>query len=134
MKTRSFLLKATVVSCLIFLFSITPTMAQKDKNKDNKSKPESGTPAASPTPRRALPDYGPAISSLQFREIGPATMGGRIDDIEAVVSDPRIIYVATAGGGIFKSVNGGTSWTPIFDEEDIPTIGDIAIAPSLVIA
>jgi photosystem II stability/assembly factor-like uncharacterized protein len=76
------------------------------------------------------PTYESAMSSLRFREIGPATMGGRINDIEAVTSDPRIIYVAAASGGIFKSVNSGTSWTPIFDNEAVPTVGDIAIAPS----
>ena len=43
---------------------------------------------------------------------------------------PRIIYAAMAGGGILKSINGGTSWTTIFDKESVPSIGDVAIAPS----
>lgn len=57
-------------------------------------------------------------------------MGGRVDDIEVTIQDPKVVYVATAGGGILKSINGGTSWTPIFDKEAVPTVGDIAIAPS----
>ena len=57
-------------------------------------------------------------------------MGGRIDDIEVVASDPRIIYAATAAGGILKTVNGGTSWTFLFDKEAVPSVGDIAITPS----
>ena len=57
-------------------------------------------------------------------------MGGRIDDIEVVPGDPKTIYVATAAGGILKSVNGGTSWTNLFDKESVSSIGDIAISPS----
>ncbi|HKW09976.1 MAG TPA: hypothetical protein VJO33_06325 [Gemmatimonadaceae bacterium] len=65
-----------------------------------------------------------------WRAIGPAKFGGRIDDIEAVASDPRIIYVGTASGGVFKSVNNGTTWDPVFDGNTALSIGDIAIAPS----
>ena len=65
-----------------------------------------------------------------WRAIGPAKFGGRIDDIEAVANDPRIIYVGTASGGVFKSVNNGTTWVPIFDGSAALSIGDIAIAPS----
>ena len=71
-----------------------------------------------------------ALKNLKFREIGPAIMGGRIDDFAVVESDPRVIYVASASGGIFKTVNGGVTWTPIFDDQSTSTIGDIALAPS----
>ena len=71
-----------------------------------------------------------AFKNLKFRSIGPAVMGGRIDDFAVVESDPRIIYVGTAAGGIFKTVNGGVTWTPIFDEQPNPSIGDLALAPS----
>ena len=47
------------------------------------------------------------VKNLQFREIGPASMGGRVDDYAVVESDPNIMYVATASGGVFKTVNGG---------------------------
>ena len=70
------------------------------------------------------------LKGLHFRSIGPAVMGGRIDDFAVVESDPRIIYVATAAGGILKTVNGGTTWEPIFDDQTVGSIGDIAIAPS----
>lgn len=76
------------------------------------------------------PDYAALLNSMKWREIGPATMGGRIDDFAVVESDPRIIYAGTAAGGIFKTTNGGTTWTPIFDKQDVPTIGDLALAPS----
>jgi photosystem II stability/assembly factor-like uncharacterized protein len=129
MKTKPYFLKVTIAFCLLLSFVVLPISAQ-EKAKDKKDKTAATpTPVPTPTPAPAT-DYNALMSSLRFREIGPATMGGRIDDIEAVPSDPRIIYVGTAAGGIFKSVNGGTSWTPIFDKEDVSTIGDIAIAPS----
>jgi photosystem II stability/assembly factor-like uncharacterized protein len=70
------------------------------------------------------------LKNMKFRSIGPATMGGRIDDLAVVESDPRIMYVGTAAGGIFKTVNGGNTWQPIFDEQPNPSIGDLALAPS----
>jgi photosystem II stability/assembly factor-like uncharacterized protein len=72
-----------------------------------------------------------SLPSLPWREIGPASFGGRIDDIEAVPGRPATIFVGTAGGGIFRSLNNGTTWTPVFDRDGRSTsIGDIAIAPS----
>src|SRR5208337_3748532 len=59
-----------------------------------------------------------------------ATMGGRVDDFAVVESDPRIIYVGAAAGGIFKTVNGGQSWQAIFEDQRNPSIGDLALAPS----
>jgi photosystem II stability/assembly factor-like uncharacterized protein len=57
-------------------------------------------------------------------------MGGRIDDIAVVESDPRIMYVGTTAGGVFKSINAGVTWTPLTDKLPNSSIGDIAIAPS----
>jgi photosystem II stability/assembly factor-like uncharacterized protein len=70
------------------------------------------------------------LKNLEFREIGPAVMGGRIDDFGVVESNPSIVYVGTASGGVWKTTNNGTTWEPVFDKEDVSTIGDIAIAPS----
>src|SRR4051812_26416263 len=81
-------------------------------------------------PLSAQPTFDTALQNLKFRSIGPATMGGRVDDIAVVDSDPRVMYVGAAAGGIFKTTNGGQSWTPIFDDQPNPSIGDIAIAPS----
>lgn len=63
---------------------------------------------------------------LEARQIGPAVMGGRITAIDAVVKDPRFLYVGTAGGGIWKSNNGGASFKPIFDKY-IQSIGALTI-------
>ncbi len=71
------------------------------------------------------------LNGIPWRHIGPAAFGGRIDDVEAVAGRPQIIFVGAASGGIFKSVNSGTTWKPVFDEAGtMLSIGDIAIAPS----
>ncbi len=70
------------------------------------------------------------FKALEFREIGPAVMGGRIDDFAAVESNPNVVYVGVASGGVWKTTNNGTTWESVFDKEGVSTIGDIAIAPS----
>jgi photosystem II stability/assembly factor-like uncharacterized protein len=70
------------------------------------------------------------LGELRFRSIGPAVTGGRIHDVEALSFDPSTIYLATASGGIWRSTNKGTTWTPIFDDQLVSTFGDLAIAPS----
>src|SRR5580658_6816338 len=78
----------------------------------------------------AQPSYDTALKNLRFRSIGPAVMGGRTDDFAVVESDPRIIYLGAAAGGLFKTVNGGQSWQALFEDQPNPSIGDIALAPS----
>ena len=72
----------------------------------------------------------PLLSAFRFRSIGPASMGGRIDDIAVSDSDPNIIYIGYAVGGVFKSVNNGTSFEPVFEKYSTASIGDIAIHPT----
>lgn len=69
----------------------------------------------------------PLLTNFRFRSIGPASMGGRIDDIEVFDKDPRIIWVGYAVGGIFKSTNAGTTFEPIFEEQGSASIGDMAM-------
>src|SRR5256712_519411 len=76
------------------------------------------------------PNPADKLKNLEFREIGPAVMGGRIDAFAVVENNPNIVYVGTASGGIWKSTNNGTTFEPVFDKEDVSTIGDIQIAPS----
>ena len=67
------------------------------------------------------------FDSLRFRSIGPAALGGRIHDVEGVANDPFTLYVATASGGLWKTTNKGTTWTPIFENQKVATFGDVAI-------
>ena len=61
------------------------------------------------------------------RNIGPAGMSGRVTTIDVVLSDPDIIYIGAAAGGVWKSTNSGHTWTPIFDDQPASSIGSIAI-------
>jgi photosystem II stability/assembly factor-like uncharacterized protein len=72
----------------------------------------------------------PMLAGFRFRSIGPASMGGRIDDIAVSESDPSIIYLGYAVGGVFKSDNNGTTFTPVFETYGTASIGDIAIHPT----
>lgn len=66
------------------------------------------------------------FSDLRPRSIGPATTSGRISAVDVSIDDPRLIYVGTAGGGVWKSVNGGTTFKPVFDDH-VMSIGAVAI-------
>ncbi len=67
------------------------------------------------------------IKNYKWRNIGPANMVGRISDFEALDNDFTHVLVASASGGVWKSVNAGTTWEPIFDEYGSASIGDIAL-------
>ena len=71
------------------------------------------------------------ISGLPARNIGSAAMSGRVSAVTAVDEDGRVtVYVGAASGGVWKSINGGTTFKPVFDKEGAQSIGAIAIDPS----
>lgn len=70
------------------------------------------------------------VRGSRWRLIGPATVEGRIADIAVLPSPSRTFYVAAAAGGIWKTVNNGLSYRPIFDNERVASMGALAIAPS----
>lgn len=67
------------------------------------------------------------FSKIKPRSIGPANMSGRIGDIDVVIDNPRVIYVGTATGGVWKSENSGIDWKPIFDCQPASSIGAVRI-------
>lgn len=75
-------------------------------------------------------DLSKHFKTLKPRSIGPAGMSGRVTAIDAVWNDPNIIYLGTASGGVWKTENGGGSWTPIFDDQRMLNMGAIAITQS----
>jgi photosystem II stability/assembly factor-like uncharacterized protein len=71
------------------------------------------------------------VSGLPARNIGSATMSGRIAAVDAIEQNGRVtLFVGAASGGVWKSVNGGTTFKPVFDREDVQSIGAVAIDPS----
>jgi photosystem II stability/assembly factor-like uncharacterized protein len=72
----------------------------------------------------------PLLAPFWWRSIGPSDQGGRVDDIAVVESNPRTYYVAYATGGVWKTVNGGTTFEPIFDTYRTTHVGAVAVAQS----
>ena len=69
------------------------------------------------------------LADLQARNIGPAVCGGRTAAVAGVPGDPTIVWVGAASGGVWKSTDGGVRFTPVFDDQDVCSIGAIAIDP-----
>ncbi len=70
------------------------------------------------------------LKHFNYRSIGPTRQGGRIVDFAVPVQESYTFYVATATGGLWKTINNGQSYKPVFDNENVISIGDIAVAPS----
>jgi photosystem II stability/assembly factor-like uncharacterized protein len=80
--------------------------------------------AAMPLMAQVDPDL---LAGLSARSIGPAAMSGRVADVTGVDSNPDILYVGTAAGGVWKSTNGGLSWNPVFDDQPVASIGAVSV-------
>ncbi len=70
------------------------------------------------------------FSGLSFRALGPALASGRISDLAVNPEDPDNWYVAVASGGVWKTTNGGVSWTPLFDDQGSYSIGTVTLDPN----
>ena len=70
------------------------------------------------------------LKAFNFRAIGPSRQSGRVTDFAVPELEPWTIYAATGSGGLWKSVNNGETWEPIFDNQPVISIGDIAVAAS----
>lgn len=74
------------------------------------------------------PANGNPFAQLRYREIGPG--GNRVSAVVGEPGNPMVIYAGAADGGIWKTSDGGVTWAPIFDHEDVSAIGALAVAPS----
>ena len=90
----------------------------------------SPTPAATATPSPTPePGGSAAYNGLRFRNIGPAVTSGRVIAFAVDPADRKKYFVAVASGGVWKTVNSGTTFTPVFDSEGSFSIGAIALDP-----
>ena len=103
---------------------------------EGKQQPPAAAPVAASQPEAPKQPGGfnglkdlPGLAALKYRLIGPA-WGGRVARVAGVPGDANVFYLASASGGVFKSTDGGTTWSPIFDEEPAASIGSLAVAPS----
>jgi photosystem II stability/assembly factor-like uncharacterized protein len=75
----------------------------------------------------SLPDL---LKKMTWRNIGPANMGGRVTDIDGMPGDASTFYVSGADGGLFKTSNGGTTFTALFTDQRVYSVGALTVAPS----
>ncbi len=88
-------------------------------------------PAFAQDEEKPEPGFNEAtFKGLEMRGIGPAFMSGRISDIVLHPENHNIWYVGVGSGGVWKTVNSGTTWTPIFEDEDSYSIGAITLDPN----
>jgi photosystem II stability/assembly factor-like uncharacterized protein len=91
--------------------------------------PKSGAGVPAPTEKKSLLTAD-LLAGLSFRSIGPAIMSGRISDIVIHPKRKSVWYVAVGSGGVWKTENAGTTWTPIFDSQASYSIGCLTLDPS----
>lgn len=109
---------ATLTLLLLFAFNVfAVAVAEEEESPESDAKP-------------ALPFSSPTFKGLKLREIGPAVSSGRIADIAVVPGKTSTWYVAVASGGVWKTANAGTTWTPLFDAEGAYSIGCVSIDPN----
>ena len=95
--------RTSLVVSLFAIFLLTLPAAAQEANKD-------------------------VLGALRFRHIGP--VGNRLTSVVSIPGQPNIYYVGAASGGIWKTIDGGVHWEPIFDSQPVSSIGALAIAPS----
>ena len=69
------------------------------------------------------------FSGMKWRQIG-SFRGGRVLSVEGIVGEPNVYYFGAVAGGVWKTIDSGNNWTPLFDKETVSSIGSIAVAPS----
>lgn len=106
--------KITKVLSLVLLTTISLNAQKKSEEKK-------------PAPEKAPIEKESTYSFLKWRNIGPAVTSGRIVDLKVHPTNPSIWYVAAACGGVFKTINAGTTFEPIFDQASAYSIGCLAI-------
>ena len=67
------------------------------------------------------------LAGLRFRSIGPASMSGRVIDMDVVESNPYVMYVGAATGGVWRTRDNGVTWEPVFDSAPVHSVGDVAV-------
>jgi len=153
-KTTSFILLPAVIA--MFAGGAIAAFAQEEKRaekaavekvkQENAAKQQASPETKKPDEAKKSPEQGaeeqrpdegpprdpmstPTFNGLRLRSIGPAFTSGRVVGLAVDPNNPSHYFVAAASGGVWKTVNAGTTWTPVFDREGSYSIGCIALDP-----
>ena len=121
----------SLLVCLSF-FANAEIFSQQDTKQQTLPSPSptaSPTPAASPTPKPEPLSAG-TFSGLKFRSIGPAVTSGRVIAFAVDPNNRARYFVGVASGGVWKTENAGTNWTPVFEGEGAYSIGAVTLDPN----
>ncbi len=110
---------------VVLAIAAVPAASQERRPAAERETPRRAGPAVAPKPS-ASPTENPG---LQFRSIGPALSGGRVAATIGSDRNPALYYAGAAGGGVWKSTNGGVSWTSVWKTQPYGAIGALAIDP-----
>ncbi|HEX2167201.1 MAG TPA: hypothetical protein VHG09_08165 [Longimicrobiales bacterium] len=119
--------RSSIICGLAFLLGAVPALAQGPLASQTSAQISTLVPGVSDSA---------VLASLEFRSIGPALISGRISDIAVPPAQRpgerlgKTVCVASAAGGVWKTTNAGVTWTPIFDDQRVSSIGAVAVAPS----
>jgi photosystem II stability/assembly factor-like uncharacterized protein len=117
-----------LAGALLAVALLTPAAVPEDLRDDDRARP--GEAAPSPKPAGARGPAAEWVGALPWRSIGPAPMGGRVVALAVYEADPSTYWVATASGGLLKTVDNGVTFEHQFDHERTVSIGDVCVAPS----
>ena len=118
------MIKVSNILILLLFFNIS--FAQKKNKKNNFPKSTSAQERVSSN-HNDLNNNGSLLQNINFRNIGPTVMSGRVVDLDVNPNDPANFYVAYASGGLWETKNHGNTFTPLFDNQMVMTIGDIKV-------
>jgi len=116
-----------IVPAILVLITLGASAPLPPQAAPSAAKADAKSPAKTGDKAVLLSDL---VSGLSFRNIGPAVMSGRISDIVIHPLKPHTWYVAVGSGGVWKTENAGTTWTPIFDAQPSYSIGCVSLDPS----
>src|SRR5690242_7411690 len=125
---RALLLILSLSLCVLAQEPVpTPSATATPSASPSSSASPSPSPSESATPRDPLST--PTFNGLRFRSIGPAFTSGRVIGFAVDPKNPAKYFVAVASGGVWKTINAGNTWTPVFDNEGSYSIGAIVLDP-----
>lgn len=112
---------------ILILITLSTSVIAQNKKKETNPSATSATERWDGYQKRLALEKNSLVKNVPFRNVGPTVMSGRVVDLAVDPNDPSHFYVAYASGSLWETKNNGTSFEPLFDNQIVMTIGDIAV-------